>query len=127
MKRSADTQTEADAADGEQFPTEDAQQEDSELIDATDVVERPLIQHEIFSRTWSTKIANPQIGVAGLKFNKRFLGIIGGLTGCRVEFEPDGNTITAKGENNEEINRAMSKLDFVERWAVSQSFLQHQS
>lgn len=118
MKRSADTQTEADAADGEQFSTEDAQQEDS-LIDATDVVEMPLIQHETFSRTWSTKIANPQTGAVGLKFNKRFLGIIGGLTGCRVELEPDGNTITAKGENNEEINRAMSKLDFIERWDVS--------
>lgn len=121
MKRSADTQTEA-----EQFPTEDAQQEDSESIDETDIVENPLIPHETFSRTWSTKIANPHAG-AGLTFSKRFLGMIGSLTGCRVELEPDGKTVTAKGENNEDINKAIAKLDVVDRWAVSLSFLQHQS
>lgn len=116
VKRSADTQTEADAATEEQFPAEDAQQEDSELIDDTDIVEIPLIPHETFSRTWSTKIANPHTK-AGLTFNKRFLEMIGNLTGCRVELEPDGNTVTAKGENHEQINRAMSKLDSVDRWA----------
>lgn len=53
-----------------------------------------------------------------MTFSKRFLGIVGSLTGCRVELEPDGTTVTAKGENIEEINRAMSKLDVVDRWAV---------
>lgn len=124
MKRNADTQTEVDAAAEEQFSAEDAQQEDSELIDETDIFEDPLIPHETFSRSWSTKIANPHTG-AGLTFSKRFLEMIGNLTGCRVELEPDGNTITAKGENPEEVSRAMLKLDSVDRWAVSLSFLRH--
>lgn len=90
------------------------------------MVDNPLIPFEIFSRTWSSKITNLPTG-AGLTFSKRFLGIVGSSTGCRVELEPDGTTVTAKGENIEAINRAMSKLDVVDRWAVSLSFLQNQS
>lgn len=40
-----------------------------------------------------------------------------------MELEADGTTVTAKGENINNIDRAMSKLDVVDRWAVSLSFL----
>lgn len=118
MQRSADTQTEADVEPGEQFPADDAEQEDSDLVDETDV-DSPLIPHETFSRTWSTKKINPNVGAAGLIFSTRFLGIIGNLTGCRVELEQDGNTVTAKGESEDQISRVITKLDALDRWAVS--------
>ena len=92
-------------APGEQFEAADAQQEDS---DGTGIVENTLIPHEVFSRTWSSKIANLPTG-AGLTFSKRFLGIVGSLTGCRVELEPDGTTVTAKGENLEAIESALEQ------------------
>ncbi|MCJ1469281.1 hypothetical protein MMC07_007914 [Pseudocyphellaria aurata] len=117
VQRSADTQTEAELDPGEQFPADDAEQEDSDLVDEVDV-DSPLIPHETFSRSWSTKRANPTTGAAELIFSTRFLGIIGNLTGCRVELEQDGNTVTAKAESQEQIDRAMSKLDVLDRWAA---------
>ena len=119
VKRMADTQTETSAAQEENLP-ENARQQDQKINEEAESVERTiqLIPHESFSRTWSSKFSESHQG-AGLKFNERLLGIIDILTGCRVQLENDKKTITIKGEDIEEVENAMSRLDVVDRCAVS--------
>lgn len=121
VRRLADTQTETIASQEEIFSAENARQPDLGSNDDTDPIESLLlIPHETFSRDWSTNFSDQP---AGANINEKLLAAISSLTGCRVEPDPDGKNVTIKGEDNEQIKKALSKLDVVDRWIVSLSFL----
>ena len=118
MKRMADTQTET-----EEVPivAEIAKQSSREQTHKVAVGEHLLIPHETFSRDWSSK-KNVR-SASRPRLDNRLLGLVGTLTNCRVELTVDEKKITVKGETNEDVDKAMLKLDALDRWTVSGSIL----
>lgn len=118
MKRMADTQTET-----EEVPivAEIAKQSSREQTHKVAVGEHLLIPHETFSRDWSSK-KNVR-SASRPRLDNRLLGLVGTLTNCRVELTVDEKKFTVKGETNEDVDKAMLKLDALDRWTVSGSIL----
>lgn len=117
LKRLADTQTDttvdlADASLGiqkEQLPS---------VANEEDAVEKALIPHEIFTRSWRSSLVK-ELSDTGLRFPESLLKVIGGLNNCRVELETDGATITARAENMQDVEKAIAKVKSIDDWAVS--------
>lgn len=82
------------------------------------VVEKALIPHEIFIRSWKSAFIK-EISDVTLRFPESVLKEIGALTSCRVELKPDEGTITARAENMQDVEQAILKLNLIDSWMVS--------
>lgn len=76
-----------------------------------------LIEHEIVTRTWTPEHKS---GYIGLRLEDDALGKIGALCNCRlVHTESKSVDVMIKGDYEEDIQKAISKLRVVNGLAVS--------
>lgn len=86
-----------------------------------DIVENTLIKHENFSRVWRDVSLNEPVD-GKPRFSEKLLNAIGGLTNCRAELEPGGKGIIIKGDDPQDVEKAISKLNVINNWMVSLCF-----
>jgi hypothetical protein len=76
-----------------------------------------LIQHQTVTRTWAL---NHKGGFLSLRSKGYALGMIGALCNCGLEYtDSESMIVKIKGDYEEDIQRVMSKLQVVEKAAVS--------
>ena len=97
-------------------------QDNAEILDCDStldraIVENALIPHEIISKQWVVPCVNDSPN-SGLKLSEKLLKVIGDLTNCRVELRTDRKSISIRGENDLDVDRACSKLEVAQDWAV---------
>lgn len=72
-----------------------------------------LIPYGPVSRTWQSNVSN-----SCAKLDHRVIETIGKLCGCDLENIDGGRAVMVKGESSQEVDKACSKLDVVNHWAV---------
>lgn len=72
-----------------------------------------LIQYGPVSRTWQSNVSN-----SSTRLTHRVIETIGKLCGCDLESIDGGRAVLIKGESLQEVDKACSKLDVVNHWAV---------
>lgn len=72
-----------------------------------------LIPYGPVSRTWQSNVSNSRT-----KLDHRVIETIGKLCGCDLETIDGGRAVLVKGESIQEVDKACSKLDVVNHWAV---------
>lgn len=72
-----------------------------------------LIPYGPVSRTWQSNVSN-----SCTKLTHRVIETIGKLCGCDLENVDGGRAVLVKGESSQEVDKACSKLDVVNLWAV---------
>ncbi len=76
-----------------------------------------LIEHETITRTWTP---DRKGGFINLRSKDHALGKIGTLCHCRlVHIDPESESIIIRGDCEEDIEKAISKLRVVDKAAVS--------
>lgn len=113
-----DTLTDANI-DGEDLALveEEEEEQEEEDVPSIEVVENSLILHENYSQSWHAP-TDTELTDNAPQFSEYVLKLIGDLTNCRVEYEPDGKSVAVRGDDLFHIDQAMSKLYVMHDWAV---------
>lgn len=72
-----------------------------------------LIPYGPVSRTWQSNVSNSRI-----KLDHRVIETIAKQCGCDLENIDGGRAVMIKGEGSQEVDKASSRLDAVNHWAV---------
>lgn len=86
--------------------------------DNTDGADQLLINHESITKNWKPMVANERTNI-GLHFGAGLLNNIGNVTNCRVELAMDGTNVVVRGESEQNVDTAVTKLDVLNNSFVS--------
>ena len=86
-----------------------------EIADSNDLL---LINHESIVRSWKPAKRNGCTD-DGLHFSADLLNRIGNVTNCRIELALDEIDLLVRGENKEDVEKAIAKLNVLNDSAVS--------
>lgn len=87
-----------------------------------DGADQLLINHESITKDWKPMVANERTNI-GLNFNARILNQVGNVTNCRVELAMDGTNIVVRGESEQSVDIAVTKLNVLNSSFVSYTFM----
>ncbi len=87
-------------------------------VDNTNSADQLLINHESVTKNWSPMKVNERTNIR-LNFNAGLLNQVGNITNCRVELAMDELNITVRGESEQDVDKALAKLNVLNNAVVS--------
>lgn len=90
--------------------------------DNTGSADQLLINHESISKNWKPMVANERTNNV-LHFSAGPLNSIGNVTKCRIELAIDGTNVIVRGESEQNVDTAITKLEVLNSSFVSYTFM----